>query len=294
MPDTTRQHSWTESKPRVGIVVSTIGRPTSLQRLFASLEAQTFPVNTLVVADQSSTMETTSVAEAWASRLPLTVVPSRGGLSQGRNDGLAALPPCDIVAFPDDDCWYAPNTVANAVEEIMTGCMMVSGRLVTPGDMKPSRVRFGSQPLTLGRRSIWTHAVEAACFFRQEVFETYGVFNTELGVGCPTPWQSGEGTELLWRALNNGALLGYSPRITVFEEAGADLSPAIYLRKTREYARGTGRVIRLHQNRWEFTAAVIRPAVRGFLNLLRLRVGTARLCLHTILGRCEGYTGRLV
>ncbi|WP_228775669.1 glycosyltransferase family 2 protein [Streptomyces sp. NRRL B-1677] len=294
MPETAGQCSRTGSQLRVGIVISTIGRPASLQRLFASLEGQKLPVSQVIVADQGTGTETASVASAWATRLPISVVTSSGGLARGRNDGLAALPPCDVVAFPDDDCWYTPTTVADAVEEITAGRMVVSGRLVTPGDMRSSRVRFGSQPLTLGRRSIWTHAVEATCFFRREFFEAYGVFNTGLGVGSPTPWQSGEGTELLWRALGRGASMGYSPRITVFDAAATAPEAAAYLRKTREYARGTGRVIRLHQSRLEFAAAIARPAGRALLSLLKLRVRAARLCLHIIIGRCEGYAGHLL
>ncbi|MCC3769106.1 glycosyltransferase family 2 protein [Streptomyces sp. UNOC14_S4] len=294
MPDTTGDSSRDESRPRVGIVVPTIGRPALLQRLFASLEAQTMPVSAVVVADQSNGTETASVAAAWVPRLPVTVVNSHSGASQGRNDGLAALPACDVIAFPDDDCWYTPTTVADAIKELTADHMAVSGRLLTPDDRKPSRVRSGNQPLMLNRRSIWTHALESTCFFRREFFERYGVFNVGLGVGCPTPWQSGEGTELLWRALSQGASLGYSPRITVFDDADTTPNSAAYLRKTREYARGTGQVIRLHQSRREFTAAIARPAARGLYNLIGLRPHAARLCLHIILGRCEGYTGQLL
>ncbi|MEU3756584.1 glycosyltransferase family A protein [Streptomyces olivoreticuli] len=293
MPDTAGHSSRDGSRPRVGIVVPTIGRPALLQRLFASLEAQTMSVSAIVVADQSNGTETASVAAAWAPRLPVTVVNSHGGASQGRNDGLAALPACDVIAFPDDDCWYTPTTVADAIKELTAGHMAVSGRSLTPDNRKPSRVRSGNQPLTLDRRSIWTHALEYTCFFRREFFETYGVFNVGLGVGCPTPWQSGEGTELLWRAFRQGASLGYSPRITIFDDADTTPSSEAYLRKTREYARGTGRVIRMHQSRREFAAAILRPAARCSLDLLRLRLHTARLCLHIILGRCEGYTGRI-
>ncbi|MEU1567001.1 glycosyltransferase [Streptomyces mirabilis] len=274
-------------------MVSTIGRTAELEELLLSLESQSHPVSAIVIADQTRDHEVRRLVTRWSRRLPVTRVISSGGASAGRNDGIANLPPCDVVAFPDDDVWYQPDTVERAVHALRQHGGCVSGLLITTKGTT-GRMATADHPLPLDNKSVWRRAMEATCFFERDFFSTAGHFDPNLGVGSPTPWQSGEISDLLLRGLRHNIPVWFNPTVRVYDRTPVDPDTTAYRLKARRYARGTGRVLRRHHGPARCAQSVAAPAAQSVYHLLRGQPTAASLKLQVLLGRAEGIVGAVL
>ncbi|UUU21789.1 glycosyltransferase family 2 protein [Streptomyces sp. DSM 40750] len=281
------------SDARVALVVTTIGRTTALDALLRSVESQSHPVAAVVIADQSGGHDVRRLVDRWQPRLPLIRVASGGGASKGRNDGIAALPDCDVIGFPDDDVWYQRDTVERAVGALRRHGGCVSGTLRTTAGTV-GRMGTVEKPRPLDERTLWRWTMEATCFFERGYFTTVGNFNPGFGVGSCTPWQSGEIADLLLRGLRSGFPLWFDPAIRVYDGTEVDPGNVTYRLKARRYARGTGRVLQQHHGHGRCFRSLAGPAAQSVGELLRGRPRTALLKLHVTLGRAEGMAGRVL
>ncbi|MEV0419694.1 glycosyltransferase family 2 protein [Streptosporangium canum] len=279
---------------RVSLVVTTIGRPESLDRLLHSVFEQSLPVTEMIVVDQSGATGTAEVVERWRERLPVRRVTTPRGLSAGRNAGVAALSEYDVVGFPDDDTWYAPETLAQVCAAI-GAYGVVSGMLLDAAG-RPAQLAFGAEPAVLDSTTVWSQAIEATCFYTAAFMSAVGDFDEGLGAGSTTPWQSGEGTDLLLRGLRSGWSIAYDPRITVYEDNPS--APATGTRESRvrarHVARGTGRVYRRHYGWRGRLRTLARPLGGALLSVARARWAEASWHLQRLVGRLEGITGILL
>jgi glycosyltransferase involved in cell wall biosynthesis len=97
----------------ISLLVATLGRVDELNRLLASLENQDAGFEVLVV-DQNPDDRLAPVLAAH-SRLAARHLRSERGLSRARNVGLRAAQG-DLIAIPDDDCWYPAGLLARVEE----------------------------------------------------------------------------------------------------------------------------------------------------------------------------------
>ena len=108
---------------------------------------------------------------------------------------------------------------------------------------------------------------------RQVIEDAHG-FDEEIGTGARTPWQSGEGTDLLLRVLDRRPLLvRWLPQVTVTGVRQAHgLTESEARRKLRAYGRGFGYVAARHALPWRFhlvhlaalsVKSVLRPRREG-------------------------------
>lgn len=276
---------------RIGLVCSTIGRPQGVDDLLRSIHRQTRVPEQVVVVDQSQGDEVMRVVKTWEGRVPvLRVACPRRGLSYGRNVGIAALEPVDVVGFPDDDCVYASQLLerldrAFTADGTLAG---VCGRLISKG-AGGSRMRSVGSRRALDRSTVWTLAIEPAMFVRSSILRQVGLFDETLGTGGPTRWQSGEGTELLIRALDAGLRIEHHPDCVVEEvDPRVFMTHDEYLGKVRRYARGTGRVYRMHYS-WIVCARIVAgPLGAALLAAAKRDIPEARRYIEVTLGRLEG------
>lgn len=274
-------------RPRLGVAIPTIGRP-ALAEVLASLAASTVRPTAVAVANQSGRPLKIGTEEL---PFPVVVVTSEGGASAGRNDAVSSLGDVDVVCFPNDDSCFPPETL-----ERVAACFAtpdppdaVAATLADPGG--PRFVLPASGRL-LDRRTVW-RAVEPAMFVRREALVRVGGFRADLGTGAPSPWGSGEGTDLMLRILESGGRVLSRPDIVVLgsgERRG--LTPRQLVDKHRAYARGTGWVYREHGYP---RSARLRILVAPLLKALQHDRSTAlslRLAVARSLGRFEGLRGR--
>lgn len=231
---------------RISLVISTTNRPREISALLNSLHRQTVKPEQVVVVDQSADNATERSVMADKGELPVTYLrDDRKGLSRGRNLGLS-LVTGDVIAFPDDDCVYPPDTLDMVQKKFMSDPALgiLTGMSITPTGI-PSQGRWGSAPHSIDRYNIWTSQTSYTTFYRTETFRRAGVFNEDLGVGSGTRWGAGEETELMLRALRNGARALYDPALKIVHpEPLAEFNQAAFDRG-RRYNRGFGRVMRM-------------------------------------------------
>lgn len=223
---------------RLSLVVATAGPDRPLGRLLASLAEQHRPPDEVIVAVQGDPRHAEEAIRPFRHVLPLRTIHLEGfGLSRARNAALREVTG-DVVGFPDDDCTYAPSTLAaleDACRRHPQADVIVGAHVAPDGRrIRPARRTQGS----IDRRSVWRDVISFTVFARARLFATVGPFDERLGVGAPTPWQAAEEGEWVLRAILSGARVHCEPAIEVVHPADA-LSP----RKALTYARGWGWVL---------------------------------------------------
>jgi GT2 family glycosyltransferase len=276
------------TQPSLGLALSTVGRPT-LDELLASVRASTTHPVAVAIADHTPAGDLRVTGQY---PFPVLVVPSRGGASEGRNDAVRALGRrCDVIGFPNDDNTFPAQTLERVLDAFRS---TVAPAAVACSLLEGGRPRFRLPPdgTTLDRASVW-RAIEPAMFLRRDVFERVGGFREDLGTGASSPWQSGDGTDLLLRVMQRGGVVLSRPGLVVYgrgERKG--LSADALVAKHRAYARGTGYVYRSHPYPSAVRARVlIAPLVKAARHDPSLRL-SLRLALARTTGRFEGLRGR--
>ena len=124
---------------RISLVVSTRWRTLEVKRLLESLLAQTYKTFEVIVVDQNEDDRLAPLLREYGDRLTIKHVRSANlGHAAGSNAGLRICAG-DIVAFPDDDCWYAPDLLRRVVDMFeahpewrgITGCEASADNVVS-------------------------------------------------------------------------------------------------------------------------------------------------------------------
>lgn len=227
-------------RPRLDLLVATRGRVRELDRLLASLEGQTYSNFQILLADQDEPGYLDDMLARHA-RLPITriMLPSRG-VSIARN-ALLERARGEILVFPDDDCWYAPETLkrvcAAFAEHPSCGAVL--------GVWSPSpeaRVR-GISSGVVGRVGLFRLAETYVQFFRREAVEGLR-FDPALGPGTGLPYGCGEDTDYLLHA-HERAEVRRDVRVRVFHPSPSEQPPAP--QKVASYAAGRMYLLKKHK-----------------------------------------------
>ena len=97
------------------LVVATIGRTEELARLLETLAAQSSRDFRVILIDQNDDGRLEPIIERYRDDIDLIHLASKPGLSRARNVGLRSLQ-ADVIAFPDDDCWYPPDLLGRVAD----------------------------------------------------------------------------------------------------------------------------------------------------------------------------------
>jgi glycosyltransferase involved in cell wall biosynthesis len=278
---------------RFSLIASTRGRTTELRGLIRSLSEQTFRDFELIIADQNEDERVADLVTTLSPAFPLARVPSRGGLSRGRNDALA-LAKGEIIGFPDDDCAYAPDLLANvaAFFDQHGEYGFLSGRSFAD-DGRDSVSKHAKEPGEIVRETIHRQCIEFALFVRRD---TMGAtrFDEAMGVGAPTPWHSDEGPDFLLRLMAKGARGYYDPAFGVWHPRPITRLDAKDLDRIYRYACGNGYFYRKHgYSGWYFAKKMARTSCGLLLSLARLKPKMARLYLARLRGCWRGWNAEI-
>lgn len=273
--------------PLISLVLATADRCEALQPLLRSLQAQTERRFELVVVDQNVDDRLQAPLQALVAggmAVQHLRLPERN-LSRARNRGLQAARSA-LVAFPDDDAWYEPDTLQHAVQQLQA----------SPGDDgliarwvdidPPGAARQGRADLSQWRQFRGPPASSITLFLRTESARGWGGFDEDLGVGR---WYgAGEETDLMLRALAAGACLHHVDAVRVRHAAPTGAAPPWSTALRR--ARGTGALYAKHRlSAWVVLRGLVSPP------LLRLakhpRALPWRHALALTVGRLQGLLG---
>jgi glycosyltransferase involved in cell wall biosynthesis len=275
------------SSAMFSLIAATLGRKDELRKLLESLCTQSYRDFELIVVDANAPGFLKEVIDSYRSRLKIIHVSTVPGVSAARNFGLTVATG-NIVAFPDDDCWYDSNTLANALNKFkgQHSLAIVSGRTVDQ-EGKPSVSVFLERPAPISRKNYLKCGNEASIFYRREVFADIGRFDIRLGLNSVTGFQSGEASDILLRALDAGLTAQFFPDLHVYHGQVDTALTDAHIRRARNYGLGFGALLRKHRfSAWQLAYRVSRPLlssafywVRGKLLLARYKWTWARSIL---------------
>ena len=269
--------------PSFDLIVAPIGRSQQLSALLDSLAAQTHRSFRVLVVDQNEDDRVATVVDRHGE-LSIEVVPSAPGLSRARN---AALPhvTADLVAFPDDDCTYAPTLLAEVAARFSADPRLdgLVGRTVDASGRTPPSSK--DDPTVLTDDNLWNRGSSAAMFLGSDLVRRVGGFDELLGVGSGSQGASAEEIDYLIRAVRSGARIAYEPSLHVLHALRID-DPASGLRD----GWSIGYLLRKHSYPRSVVARMlVRPLGGSLLALARLDRERARFRLATFRGRVRGY-----
>lgn len=250
------------ASPRIDLLVATLGRREELRRLLESLRVQRFRDFRVILADQNPTEYLRDMLSEF-SELDITVRHMEPcGVSAARNALFADIQG-DIIAFPDDDCWYDENTLACLVK-IFQNDANIGGVLGVHAEIQTK----ARPPRQLAHLDCFFHSETYLQFFRREVTTSVGEFDAQLGPGTGLPYGCGEDTDYLLRA--------YATCHKIIRSSAAHIHhPLVNLRrehstKTINYAQGRMYLLRKHHMPLWFTLCNIAyPLLQCMPALLR-------------------------
>lgn len=234
-------------QPTFSLLVATIARVEPLAKLLDSLLHQSVAADTfeVLIADQNPPGFLQAVIDTYSQQLRIQVVqvPNKG-VSQARN-ALLPLAKGQYVAFPDDDCFYDPDTLSQAqrIFESHLHVHAVQGSWSAPDcahskDNAPNTFRTWL--------SIFLRGETYVQFYRKEAVDCIGLFDPIIGPGTGLPYGCGEDTDYLLRAIKAGLTVLYAPKVHVRHKEVDPQCAAHNKDKVCSYA--TGRMYLLHKH----------------------------------------------
>jgi hypothetical protein len=228
------------------VVISSLGRTERLGDLLESLCAQTESNFEVCVCDQSPDGSVRKVLGDYSERLNFLVTSSARGLSRGRNAGIGLASEVSThFVFPNDTTLLP----ANFVEDLYRNHSGIDVLAVSYMEEGVPRNSFLKSTDSLDCESVWLIS-EAAMVVSKRAVEWAGGFDEDLGTGASTPWQSGEGTDLLLKLRDKSPVVHWDPSLHVMGVSqDYALSAAERRTKLRSYGRGYGYVL----SRWRYS-----------------------------------------
>ena len=273
--------------PSFDLVVGTVDRVAELERLFASLDAQTYHSFRVLLVDQNPDDRLAPIVGLPRS-FELVQLRSGRGLSRARNAALDSIQ-ADLVAFPDDDCSYEPGLLDAVARRFADDPELegLVGRAVNEeGSSSPS---WSANPALLTRDNLWNRAISYTIFLRARIVGRVGRFDETLGLGSSGRRGSGEEIEYLVRALGMGARIAYDPQLVVTHPE-RNYSPDERRELAARDGASVGYILRKHGYPGKTLGRMLaRPVGGATLALARGNAGQARIHLATLRGRVHGY-----
>ncbi len=275
---------------RFSLILATVGRTVEIERLLESLVDQHVGDLELIVVDQNDDSRLQPVIEKYSTIFSTIHITVGRGLSKARNIGLRHATG-DVIAFPDDDCWYPSGTLARVQQQLSDKRLLagITGRSVSPSGA-PTSGRWEIKSGLVTRANAFRRAISFTIFLRRSAVLNHS-FDETLGLGAQTPWGAGEETDYLLQVIDNGGEVLYDPELTVYHPpVGAGPYDAPARRKARSYGRGMGRVLRKHGYPFVRVAYhLARPVLGAALAIVSGRPAKASYHIAVFTGRLEGW-----
>ena len=272
---------------RFSLVISTLARPVEVEAFLQGLEKQTYKDFEVILVDQSRSNIYDDIVERYSAKWPLKHLrPDISGLRYARNFG-ASVAVGDIIAFPDDDCIYEPDTLerVNAYFCQTDDTGFITGAVLNFDGAPTTMGRWLTRSQNLNQHNIWTGLIEFNFFIPRQMFEKIDRFDENLGIGAP--YGAAEGPDLALRLMAAGSQ-GYHDRTLLVRHM--DKPTTLSGERAYDYGTGMGYVLRKNHAALKTVATFfIRPFAGVCLSLIRRQSEKAAYYFKTLQGRLSGY-----
>jgi glycosyltransferase involved in cell wall biosynthesis len=225
--------------PRFSLVTATLGRTNELSELLTSILNQKRADIEIILVDQNEDDRVSDVVSAFQGKLNiLHLRVDEKNVSEARNTGMDAATG-EIIAFPDDDCWY-PEDLLNQVDSWFRTnsqySVLAVGALDNEGSSSGNRwfqdacdIRSWNVLRTTFCSSLFISAVERSRGVR---------FNRRLS--------RGEETDFILRLLATGLHGRFDRTLHIHHPKRDMLSGTVSKERARDYGAGMGNLVRQH------------------------------------------------
>ncbi len=275
---------------KFSLILATLGRTDDLARFLLHLDQQSYRNFELIIVDQNHNGMLEPLIQRYKEKFPLSHLRSERGLSLARNVGLQHVSG-DIVAFPDDDCWYAPDLLEQVANSFRRNPDWdgLTGKAVDdscPGSFG----RFPNENGWLDKKNVWRQGISITIFLRARVVRATGQFDESLGAGSQNGKLSGEETDYLIRALESGFRIYYCADMHVSHLYPASTYDRDLAKRAFCYSVGFGYVLRKHNYPIQFVVySWVRALGGALVSLMTLNFAKSRYHFATLKGRVLGW-----
>lgn len=202
---------------RVSVIVPTHNRRVLLQRLLASLAAQSLPGGQfeIIIVHNHTDDGTEEMARAWCLEqaatpgAPLTRYFRKNykGPARSRQFG-AGMAGAGVLAYVDDDCVATPDWLASGLAAFGPGVGLVQGRTLPAQDQVQ---RFPWKTVTVDRATVYFETCNI--FYSRAAFDAVGGFSDDF-----LDLFYGEDTDLGWKVTQEGFTASFATGALVYHE----------------------------------------------------------------------------
>lgn len=270
---------------RISLIQTSQNRRSELHRFIKSLNAQIgidFKQVQLIFVDQENNLK---VFDEIDKRIEFQYIKYKHcSLSHARNIGLKYVKG-DYVGFPDDDCWYEPDTLAKVFNMLTIGYAGVIAKGTDKNGMPTNDF-----PRDRKRLTKYNHcgAISYTIFVKhiKSIF-----FDENIGVGSPYKLSSGEETDYLINVISEvSENIWYIPNIIIHHPIGKIGNFENSNAKQYQYARGWGYLLRKHHYPIPLLfRSFIRPIGGILLSAILFNKNGISHSYYILKGRVEGY-----
>ena len=278
--------------PSFTLIIPTMGRTQELNVLFESIVLQSFAALDCLVIDQNPDDRLGPILNRWSSNLAIRRLRAAPGVSHARNLGLQHAAG-DIIAFPDDDCWYSSNLLQRvavwfdthpAFDILTVGAQDERG--VASGNRWPQH-QCEIRPINVFRTTFCS-----SIFLRRSSALNETRFDETIGPGAGTSCSCAEETDYILSLRRRGLRGFFDRRLYVGHPKRDMLSGQIDWKRAVGYGCGMGYVLRKHSLLLLGAAFLLYDLLRSILVVLKGDLRGSSLCLHHARGLLSGLTTR--
>jgi glycosyltransferase involved in cell wall biosynthesis len=268
--------------PRFSLIVPTLGRTTEVAELFASIASQNRGDVELIVVDQNDDNRLVPLVKAVPRNM--TVLHMRlkeKNVSMARNVGLDAASG-EIIAFPDDDCWY-PQNLLNRVDSWFKAnsqyAVLAVGALDNEG--LSSGNRWLQDACDINPLNAMRTTFASSLFIFPDQASRAVRFDPKL--------PASEETDFILRFLTPGLRGRFDRNLHIHHPRRDMLSGTVSRERARRYGVGMGVVVRRHSLILVWCGLLMYDLSRALLISARGRFVDARFCLAHTSGLLRGF-----
>lgn len=215
---------------KFSLILCTIGRERDVEYFLQSLDKQTYSNFEVILVDQNDDDRIELIVRKFSSLASkIRLVKSEKGLSRARNIGLQYVEG-DIIAFPDDDCTYAPNVLQRVSEFFSNSNERQIAYSTNTCDKESGYSLIDSPTKAVDFNKNKLMGCSFTLFFSAKVKSLR--FDERIGVGSGFIWGSAEESDYLYRALQDGREGYFEPDVYVYhpakEQGSIDYQRAYY------------------------------------------------------------------